>query len=344
MAGTTVRGGRTILLFYKEFETDKFIKYDRYLKRLIRPAYNVLHHKQKKTGFRVSFESLVSALKQNGYEVRVNHYHFARHHPDYPVGIVGFPCILERWLLPNPAVLGPSLYDHPGLAPDLFKDHRFRKYLVLADWTYDMFFPFYGDTCVKWYAGIDLIQWADTRHERKDIDFLVYDKIRWDHDQIVHEMLEPICRNLKHRRLKLRYVRYKYHDHKIFYNLLKRSKGMLFLCEHETQGLAYQEALASNVPVLAWNSGHWHDPLWKRFSKSKIPASSVPFFSAACGETFAGLADFDAALSTFLDRLPHYEPRKYVGEALSMTESARIYAETYFSVLDERSKHEARPR
>ena len=32
--------------------------------------------------------------------------------------------------------------------------------------------------------------------------------------------------------------------------LLRRSKSMLFLCESETQGMAYQEALASNVPVL----------------------------------------------------------------------------------------------
>jgi hypothetical protein len=335
---TSVSGGGTILLFYKEFEAaDKFIKYDRYLKRLIRPLYNLLHHRQKKTGFRVSFDLLVSALKKAGYDVRVNDYRFARRHPDYPAGVIGFPCILDKWTLPNPALLGPSLYDHPGLAPDLFKDRRFRKYLVLADWTYDLFSPAYGDRCVKWHAGIDLTYWPDTRHEQKDIDFLVYDKIRWDHDQIAHDLLEPICARLERRGFKLRHVRYKYYDHMVFQTLLKRSKAMVFFCEHETQGLAYQEALASNVPVLAWDSGYWADPLWKRFSKFKIPASSVPFFSPACGETFAALTEFDAALYKFLHRLPNYEPREYVAEFLSMKKSANLYAEAYFSLLTELS-------
>ena len=34
---------KLILLFYKEFEKDKFIKYDRYLKRVVRPVYNLTH-------------------------------------------------------------------------------------------------------------------------------------------------------------------------------------------------------------------------------------------------------------------------------------------------------------
>ena len=47
---------KVILLFYKEFEKDKFFKYDRYLKRVVRPIYDLTHHRQKKTGFAVSFE------------------------------------------------------------------------------------------------------------------------------------------------------------------------------------------------------------------------------------------------------------------------------------------------
>jgi hypothetical protein len=51
-------------------------------------------------------------------------------------------------------------------------------------------------------------------------------------------------------------VRYKFHDHYSYRRLLQRSRALVFLCEHETQAIAYQEALASNVPVLAWDNGY----------------------------------------------------------------------------------------
>jgi hypothetical protein len=64
-----------------------------------------------------------------------------------------------------------------------------------------------------------------------------------------------------------------------------------------------------------------------------IPASSVPFFSAECGERFTDLAGFETALSRFLERLPSMQPRHYVIENLSMERSAEIYAQAYFGLL-----------
>ena len=69
-----VRERRAIFLFYRDYEADKFVKYDRYLKRILRPIYNKLHSKQKKTGFRVSFEALARSLADIGYKVYVNDY------------------------------------------------------------------------------------------------------------------------------------------------------------------------------------------------------------------------------------------------------------------------------
>lgn len=322
---------RVVLLFYKEAERDKYIKYDRYLKRIIRPLYELTHHRQKKTGFAVSFELLRRA--QEGWDVRVNDYRLARRHPDYPVGLVGYPILLDDWTLPNPAILGPSLYDHPMLAPRLMEDERFKTYLVLGQWTKDMFDPFYGEACVRWHAGIDTEAWRDARSHPKDIDFLIYDKIRWDHERLTAELLEPIRRSVERRGLRTHTLRYKYHDHAAYRRMLQRSRAMLFLCEHETQGLAYQEALASNVPVLAWDNGFWLDPLWRRVSEERVPASSVPFFSPLCGERFADLGVFEPTLRRFLDRLSELEPRKYVLEHLSMRQSAGIYAREYTAQL-----------
>lgn len=325
--------GRDIFLFYKEYEADKFVPGDRYLKRLLRPIWNMMHSNQKKTGFFVSFELMRDALSKAGYNVRANDYAGARLRPDYPVGVIGFPVILDNWKLPNPALLGPSLYDHPGLAPDLFRDPRFRKYLVLADWNRDMFAPVYGDRCVSWFAGIDLERWPSQAAKPKSFDFLVYDKVRWDHDRFQGELIDPVRNHLTARGFTFMDIRYKFHDQPTFRRLLSAAKGMIFLCEHETQGLAYQEALASGVPVLAWDRGYWGDPLWKRFDPKAPPASSVPFFSPFCGERFANLDEFPAALDRFVERLPDYDPRSYVASNLSQEESARIYADAYFSLL-----------
>jgi glycosyltransferase involved in cell wall biosynthesis len=217
------------------------------------------------------------------------------------------------------------------LAPHLMEDTRFRIYLVLAQWMYDMFRPVYGDACVQWYAGIDTDEWVDTSSHAKDIDFLVYDKIRWSHERLAVELLQPILDILARHGLRTHVIRYKYHDHKTYRRLLERSRAMIFVCEHETQGLAYQEALASNVPVLAWDNGYWLDPLWKQVSNAMIPASSVPFFSAECGDRFADLAKFEQALDRFRKRMSSYQPRKYVLGNLSWQQSASIYSRAYFS-------------
>ncbi len=329
-----IADGKAILLFYQEAECDTFFRNDRYLKRAVRPLYNQLLQRRKKTGFRVSFDLLKEALQQQQrWLVRVNDYATARKYPDYPVGLVGYPVLLERWKLPNPAVLGSALYDHPKQAPRLLEDRRFRRYLVPSQWPYDMFHPYYGDACAQWFAGIDTAQWPDISAKPKSVDFLIYDKIRWDHSHHERALLQPIRELLQRRGFRIEVIRYNHHDHAAYRALLERSRAMIFLCEHESQGLAYQEAMASNVPVLAWDPGVWVDPLAKQLGVPGIAASSVPYFSADCGERFVDWPGFEPALERFIDRLPRLRPRDYVRENLSMKRSAEIYAGHYFSLL-----------
>jgi hypothetical protein len=331
-----LRDRKTILLFFKEAESDKFVKFDRYLKRVLRPLYQRLHRRQKTSGFAVSFDLMRRALVEAGYRVRVNDYRTARANPDYPVGVVGFPVLLDGWTLRNPAVLGPSLYDHPMQAPRLFDNPSFRKYTLLASWMTDLYAPVFGeDRCYCWFAGLKLDQWPDLSQHDKEFDFLVYDKIRWDYDNYRERLLEPVLRRLEEKGLSYHVVRYRMYDHETYKSLLSRSRALLFLCEHETQGLAYQEAMSSGLPVLAWDRGYWADPVWNMFEQAPPPpASSVPFFSPECGETFRGVDDFDRTLDAFISKRSTYSPRSYVARALDPALSAKIYADQYFSLLD----------
>jgi len=319
-----------VLLFYQDYERDTFFRNDRYLKRVVRPLYHAVTRKQKVTGFLVWYRLLAQALRQAGYDVRENDYRFARKHPEYPVGLVGYPSLLDGWNLPNPAVLGPALFDHPAQRPSLMADPRFMSYLVTCHWMGNLFEPVYGaGKCRMWHAGIDTQRWVDTKADAKTVDFLIYDKVRWDHDAYDVNLIQPILRRLRDKGLTYEVIRYKFYDYGAYQALLRRSRAMIFLCEHETQGMGYQECLASNVPILAWDNGYWLDPNRTQYTDAMVPASSVPYFSPECGERFVGIDDLDGALDRFLGGLDTYMPRAYVERELSFDGSAKLYMDAY---------------
>jgi len=320
-------------LFFEDRDRDTFVRGDRRLRRRLRLATAFLRPgKQTVSGFEMSFRLLCRALREAGQNVHVNDVRLARRNPTFPIGLCGYPHILDRWKLPNPAVLGPGLFDHPKQAPNLLHDPRFRSYLAFCEWMRDLFASIYDRERIDlWFGGIDLAAWPDTRAFTKDVDVLVYDKIRWNRDTLVPDFRDPILAELTARGLSYEIVRYGQYTHESYHALLARSRSMLFLCEHETQGMAYQEAMASNVPILAWDQGYWLDPNRPLWEALPVRASSVPYFSEACGERFTGLEDFSATLDTFLTRLASgtYAPRQWVAEHLSMRDSAHMYLDAY---------------
>lgn len=327
-------GDGTILLFYREYERDRYFRYDRYIRRAVRPVYKRFTGGQRVTGFGVWCQLLIRALQQVGHEVRLNDFRSARAHPDYPVGLVGCPQLLDGWELPNPAVLGPAMFDHPLLAPNLMMDPRFRYYLVTCEWMRRMFVPYFGGACGDWHAGIDTDDWYDLSHDDKHVDVLLYDKVRWNRDELVPSLIAPIEDELARRGLRFVTIRYGEYQHGSYQTLLGRSRSMIFLCEHETQGMAYQEALASNVPVLAWDNGYWLDPRRPEFDPEPVPATSVPYFDESCGERFKSIDQFSATLDRFLAALPQYAPRAYVQTHLSLESSAAQYLRFYNALFD----------
>jgi hypothetical protein len=318
---------RDVLLFFEDHDRDTFFKNDRRLRRLLRRTYYRFRSgRPKVTGFEVWFLLLKQALEQAGRRVLVNAFGVARDNPSAPVGLCGYPQILEDWWLANPAVLGPGLWDHPSQAPRQMDDARFRVYVTTCAWQHDMFAKVYGEArCGHWHAGFNLADWPDVSSLSKDIDVLIYDKVRWRRDHFEPTMITPIERTLTARGLKYETIRYGRYDYRDYRRQLERSKSMIFLCEHETQGMAYQEALASNVPILAWDPGTWVDPSASKYDSNPIPACSVPFFDETCGDRFRDFSEFEPVLDRFWSRRASLSPRTYVARELSLPDSANAY-------------------
>ena len=99
---------------------------------------------------------------------------------------------------------------------------------------------------------------------------------------------------------------------------------MAFLCEHETQGLAYQEAMSSGVPIFAWDEGILVDPHQKKLMASNTKVSSVPYFDERCGMTFK-VGEIDEKFDLFWSKREYFLPRGYVMENLNFKAGATRY-------------------
>jgi hypothetical protein len=109
---------------------------------------------------------------------------------------------------------------------------------------------------------------------------------------------------------------------------LERCRAVVFLCEHETQGLAYQQMLSSGVPVFAWNrGGYWQDPNYFPDQVRYRPVSSVPYWDEQCGMKFAQVKEFEDKFDVFWDRVhaDEFYPREYILDNLSLDSCAKKY-------------------
>lgn len=298
-------------------------------RRGLRFAYRTLRRKQVRTGFYTAFLALEGSLRKAGAEVRVNDFATARRRPELPIGVAGYVSVLGRTApLANRRVFGPGDFGGPPESAEVARDDRYVVLTQPCAWFADLYRPYVGDKIASWFVGIDTERLRPDPAVEKDLDVLIYDKIRWDRE--IHEpgILARTTALLKSRGLSFASVRYGHHHHSEFYGLAHRAKAMIFLCEHETQGLAYQEAMAMGVPVLAWDEGALIDPYLKTFWTPEVKVTSVPYFDERCGARFTE-ANLETVFPDFWERLPTLQPRAYVEERLSMAESARRYLQHY---------------
>ena len=282
------------------------------------------------------FANLCRGLDRLQVEYHVN-LPFDSLNDDDRVGVLGRGRYsLEGYERNIPVVAGIGLMTHPSEWPALCTEYPVARYLQHSEWTRNVYRPYFGDRCQIWPVGIDTDAWAPT-DIKKDWDVLIYDKIHWKRDQFDAGLVRPIKNVLTRRGLTYTEIRYGSYEESAFRNLLSRCRAMLFLCEHESQGIAYQECLSSNVPILAWDQGWCQDPNRFQWGATDIPVTSVPYFDQSCGETFKGLADFEPRLDRFLHRLASadFQPRQYILDHLTLEKCAR----RFIDVLDEVRGH-----
>jgi hypothetical protein len=294
---------------------------DKHLVKLLRR----LIRGKKVSGVKKVFVNLCMGFNELNIDYDIN-LPFHKIKPGEPVVVLGEGAYaLEGYDRANPIIAGIGLMTHPAEWPTLFDQYPVAKYLQHSAWANNVYIPYYGlPVCEQWAAGIETDKWQPFNNSKKTIDFLIYNKIRWEHEKLDNELRLPIIDKLTRAGFTYREIFYGQYKEAEYFDLLKQSRAMLFLCEHESQGFACCEALSMNVPVLAWNQGFWLDPNRFAWGTPVVKASSIPFFDVRCGLSFNDIGDFDDKLDTFWAAVTEnkYNPRAYILENLTLKKSA----------------------
>lgn len=315
---------RLCLYYRQEPESDRWVAGDRFIRPAIR---RVIRGAPRVGGVDKVFINLCLGLDKLGVSYEVN-LPFRKLRGDDAVGVLGRGrhC-LRGYDRPNPIVAGVALMTHPSEWPTLCEDYPVVCYLQHSEWASNIYKPYFGERCAIWPVGIDTDKWAPPQKKCKPVDFLIYDKVRSEREQVEMELIKPIRDELKRRGLSFEEIRYGSYNEEDFLKALQRCRSMIFLCAHESQGLACQECLSCNVSVLAWDPGRCLDPERFKWGQPEIPATSVPYFDERCGLKFQHASEFSRRLDEFLHKVESAQlrPRDFILENLTLKKCAESY-------------------
>ncbi|HEY5327351.1 MAG TPA: hypothetical protein VIJ27_10155, partial [Mucilaginibacter sp.] len=137
-----MQSAKPLNLFYEEPDRDRWFKYDRYPRKIIR---RIIRGKQRPGGVMTIAINLMKGLDKIGVPYRFNDYNYIRKHPGEIACIIGKPHLLFEKKWRNPVILGAGIYSHPVDCPDLFERYpNVKRFLVPGEWMREMCGPYYG--------------------------------------------------------------------------------------------------------------------------------------------------------------------------------------------------------
>jgi hypothetical protein len=219
-------------------------------------------------------------------------------------------------LNPDRTLIGPNVFVVPSDNKELCK---FGKHFVVPSlWVkklYEQFPEMNGKNIHVWSAGIDTKTWKPSLNANKDLDCFVYFKNREQSE------LDEVKRQLDSMGLKYEVITYGTYHENTLSSLCDRAKFAVLLTGTESQGLAYMQMLSCNVPCYVLNKTTWTS----EDGQITVPASSVPYFSDACGIVVDNLDC--SRIQELRDNLVSYKPRDYILKEHGFLEKAKAYIE-----------------
>lgn len=220
--------------------------------------------------------------------------------------------IYEEGAIKN-LILGPNVFDLPKDNKIAMNHDGYKTLIVASDWVKKLYTRWIPEAKVAvWNVGIDYNKYQNIQAEKK-YDFLVYHKRRSVED------LNSAVAFLEKNKLKYRVISYGTYADSDFVNIISECKYGLIINNTETQGIAIQEMMSCNLPLLVWDVKEWTD----RGSDNLAYATSIPYFDNRCGEVFFSIHEIDYRYQKLINS--EYDPRSYIKEHCNyITQSQKL--------------------
>ena len=258
----------------------------------------------------VDFEytNSIERIKQNNYDLlycissAINPYIIPNN-----IKIVYGP---QLWVIPEPPIVGKF-------------DEMLRNKCVfnsLSKWVGDYYLELASEFImpISYFPfSVNTEKFKPTDVE-KEYDCVVYIKRR------SNNLINYSLNLLNEKGLKYRIFKYGSYNEEKYLDALQRSKFMLCLDAHESQGFALEEAMACNIPLLVVNATSMYDEMDDGFNSTfaylkpnKLLATSVPYWSDQCGIKIIEQNELPNAIDRMMNELSSFSPRNYIEETLS---------------------------
>ena len=210
-------------------------------------------------------------------------------------------------------VIGPQIWPFDAYGQFLKDNPQYYKKLIVPSISPKISFVDQGFDESKisiWTVGI-----KDININRIGNKILVYLKQRSEED------LKFVIDSIQNFGYEYEILRYEHYSQEQFYSCLQNCSRGIIIGRPETQGIAYQEMMSSNLPLLLWDVSEWYDyNLPSPYQKYPNP-SLAHYFSDECGEKFYDKDNFEEIFIKFMKT--SYSPKEYVKKELSYDASVK---------------------
>lgn len=213
----------------------------------------------------------------------------------------------------NSCIIGPQLWPFDFYGEFLKNNPQYYRKIIVPCISTKISFIDQGFVAEKisiWPVGI-----KDINVNRTGDKFLVYVKERSEQD------LNFVLQFLEKRKLEYEILRYGSYSQEQFYNCLESCSRAIIVGRPETQGIAYQEMMSSNIPLLLWDVKEWYDPGTPEPYANYPKPTLAHYFSDECGLKFYLKEEFEDSFNKFLNTT--YSPKSYVTRELSYEVSVK---------------------
>lgn len=225
-------------------------------------------------------------------------------------------------------VYGPQFFvfpdDHTQPIHKYTYDPKRFFYNSLSSWCKTIHEQFAPNLNLKFIAcpfGVDVHSIRQVPPPSQRSKVMIYFKFRHP------DLANAVISFLRSKNIDYDLIQYGSYNDADFKNKLQNTKFVIWIGCSESQGFAFQETLASNVPILVWDARSVHDEyqngyLYRGYHHPLL-ATSATIWSPECGIKIFDKNQLEPAFNQMNSRIEAFNPRRVVEAEVSLTAAYR---------------------